>query len=182
LKQRFSFLDERPIAICLAGSNGAGKSTFHARFLANTDLRFINADVIANESGLTPYEAARMAKAVRRDLALRRESFILETVFSDPLGEKLNEFLELTRVGCTVVLIFIKIADATESSRRVQMRVAQGGHDVPADKIFSRFPRTRDNLENAIQRLPHVLIFDNQEMDNPFQLVAHFRNGEEVDD
>jgi len=40
------------------------------------------------------------------------------------------------------------------------MRVAQGGHDVPPDKLAKRFPRTMRNLERAIERLPHVLVFD----------------------
>ncbi len=181
MTQQFNFLDERPIAICLAGSNGAGKSTFHARFLAESGLCFVNADQFGKESGLAPYEAARLAKAVRRHLVLRRESFILETVFSDPVGDKLNEFRELTTIGYTVVLIFISIDDPKESFRRVRMRVAQGGHDVPEDKILSRFSRTRHNLAIAIPCLPHVLVFDNQDIDNPFQLVARYHNGQSIE-
>jgi predicted ABC-type ATPase len=39
------FLDKRAIVIALAGSNGAGKSTFYESILADSGLRFINADV-----------------------------------------------------------------------------------------------------------------------------------------
>ncbi len=58
------------------------------------------------------------------------------------------------------------------------MRVAQGGHDVPDEKLWSRFGRTLDNLRAAISKLPHVLIFDNSDLNVPFRQVAAFHGGE----
>jgi len=58
------------------------------------------------------------------------------------------------------------------------MRVSQGGHDVPDDKLLTRFPRTLDNLRSAIQRLPHVLIYDNSDLGAPFRQVAIFDHGQ----
>ena len=60
------------------------------------------------------------------------------------------------------------------------MRVSQGGHDVPAGKLKSRFPRTLANLKAAIRELPHVLIYDNDDLRRPFRRVAVFRNGRPV--
>jgi len=57
------------------------------------------------------------------------------------------------------------------------MRVMQGGHDVPAEKLAARFPRTMRNLARAIQRLPYVLVFDNTELAHPFRQAAEFRDG-----
>ena len=57
------------------------------------------------------------------------------------------------------------------------MRVSQGGHDVPSDKLISRFPRTLANLDAAIQTLPIVLVFDNEDLAAPFRKVAEFQNG-----
>ena len=57
----FDFLDKRPIIVAIAGSNGAGKTTFYHAFLANTELRFINADDLARELNAGPYEAAETA-------------------------------------------------------------------------------------------------------------------------
>jgi predicted ABC-type ATPase len=57
------------------------------------------------------------------------------------------------------------------------MRVSQGGHDVPSEKLVSRFRRTIKNLKAAIQTLPIVLIFDNNDLAEPFRRVVEFRNG-----
>jgi predicted ABC-type ATPase len=54
------------------------------------------------------------------------------------------------------------------------MRVSQGGHDVPDDKLLSRYLRTISNLQAAIERLPHVLIFDNSDLNVPYRHVAAF--------
>jgi predicted ABC-type ATPase len=57
------------------------------------------------------------------------------------------------------------------------MRVSQGGHDVPGEKMVARFPRTIANLQAAIKTLPLVLIFDNDNLATPFRKVAEFQNG-----
>ena len=57
------------------------------------------------------------------------------------------------------------------------MRVSQGGHDVPREKLTSRFPRTLKNLGLAIRKLPYVLIFDNNDLSQSFQQIAVFENG-----
>jgi predicted ABC-type ATPase len=55
------FLDKRPIVIALAGSNGAGKSTFYESFLAESGLRCVNAAVLSSCLGVTAFEAAEIA-------------------------------------------------------------------------------------------------------------------------
>ena len=60
------------------------------------------------------------------------------------------------------------------------MRVSQGGHDVPTEKLITRYPRTLANLRTAICELPHVWIFDNDDLRTPFRLVAVFRNSQRV--
>lgn len=171
------WLDERPIIVAIAGSNGAGKSTFYHAHLASAGLRFVNADVLAKELDINAYAAARIADNIRRELIKMGESFVFETVFSDPVGEKV-EFLRLAAAnGYTVVLFFIAIDDVELSEERVAMRVTQGGHDVPPDKLEERFPRTLLNLKLAIKELPHVVIFDNNDLAKPYQLIAEFENG-----
>ena len=107
----------------------------------------------------------------------RRESFIFETVFSDPVGDILTFLKEAAKAGYTVVLCFIGIAGPQLSEERVAMRVSQGGHDVPSEKLKSRFPRTMSNLAAAIRELPHVLIFDNGDLSTLFRQVAVFEHG-----
>lgn len=176
----FSFLDRRPIIVALAGSNGAGKTTFYHTHLADSGLRFVNADMIADELGLAGYEAADVAAAVRSALIDRRESFVFETVLSDPVGDKVAQLRRLAEQGYEVVLIFIRIPDAATSRERVAMRVSQGGHDVPDEKLSTRFERTQANLRRAIEQLPHVIIFDNSDMARPYRLIATYRHGQVV--
>ena len=176
----FPWLDERPIIVALAGPNGAGKTTFYRAHLEPAALRFVSADVLAHELDLEPYTAARATDALRRELVRLRESFIFETVFSDPAGDKLAFLKEAAESGYNVVLIFIGISGPQVSEERVAMRVSQGGHDVPTEKLKSRFPRTLANLEAAIRALPHVLVFDNDDLRQPFRTVAVFERGQLV--
>ena len=173
----FDFLDKRPIIVAIAGSNGAGKTTFYHAFLANTELRFINADDLARELNAGPYEAAETANALRKALVAKRESFIFETVLSDAVGEKVQFLSTVANLGYEVVLIFIRIADTKTSVQRVSMRVAQWGHDVPADKLHSRFKRTLANLQRAMDQLPHVLVYDNSDLSQPYRLVEIYHDG-----
>jgi predicted ABC-type ATPase len=171
----FTVLDKRPLIVVIAGSNGAGKTTFYHSHLKSSGLRFINADVLARELEIDAYKAAEAAAAIRASLAKMRESFIFETVFSDPVGEKLDFLLDAHAGGYTVVLCFIGIASPEVSNERVAMRVSQGGHDVPVEKLMARFPRTLANLHAAIEKLPHVLVFDNGDLRTPFRQVAAFQ-------
>lgn len=174
-------LDRRPIVVALAGPNGAGKSTFFEAHLVKTGLHFVNADVLGLSLGMSPYAAAGLADTLRRQLVARRESFIFETVFSDPVGDKL-EFLEnAERDGYTVVLLFIGIATPQISDQRVALRASSGGHDVPADKLVERFPRTMKNLKRALTQLPNVLVYDHSDLDLGFRLVATKLDGQAIE-
>jgi predicted ABC-type ATPase len=173
-------LDQRPIIVALAGPNGAGKTTFYHAHLQAAGIRFVNADILAKELDLGAYEAARVADTVRRELLKLRESFVFETVFSDPVGDKLTFLREAAHAGYTVVLCFIGTSGPEVSEQRVAMRVSQGGHDVPTEKLIARFPRTMANLKAAIREIPAVWIFDNDDLRTPFRLAAVFEGGKLV--
>jgi predicted ABC-type ATPase len=172
--------DRRPVIVALAGPNGAGKTTFYHAHLQPAGLRFVNSDVLARELELEPYAAASVSDVLRRELVNQRESFVFETVFSDPVGDKLGFLREAMAAGYTVVLCFIGVSGPKVSEERVAMRISQGGHDVPPEKLVARFPRTLANLKAAIRELPHVLIFDNDDLRTPFRQVAVFENGRRV--
>ena len=200
-------LDRRPVIVALAGPNGAGKTIFYHAHLRPAGLRFVNADVLARELSLDPYAAARLADVLRRQLVEQRESFVFETVFSDPVGDKLTFLKEAAGTGYNVVLCFIGISGPEVSEERVAMRVSQGGHDVPAEKLVARLPHTTAasrltrlprtaapavsrvpqgytsglaNLKTATRELPQVWIFDNDDLQAPFRHVAVFENGQRV--
>jgi predicted ABC-type ATPase len=178
---RLPYLDQRPIIVALAGPNGSGKTSFYHAFLQPAGLRFVNADGLVRELHVDAYQAAALADAIRHELVNQRESFVFETVFSDPVGDKRRFLRDAVRAGYTVVLCFIGISGPNVSEERVAMRVTQGGHDVPTEKLISRFPRTLTNLMAAIQDLPHILVFDNDDLETPFRHVATFRDGKPVE-
>ncbi|MGA8891906.1 MAG: zeta toxin family protein [Anaeromyxobacteraceae bacterium] len=173
--------DARPIVVAVAGPNGAGKTTFHEAHLQPSGLRFVNADDLARELDVGAYEAAEVARSLRETLVEQGESFVFETVFSDPVGEKLAFLQRAQAKGYAVILCFIGIDGPARSEERVAMRVLQGGHDVPSRKLEERFPRTLANLARAIGELPSVLVFDNGDLRRPFRMVARFERGRMVE-
>lgn len=166
-----------PQLVLLAGPNGAGKSTFYDVFLSESPLPFLNADLFAKETGIDSVEAARILDATRARMIEDRLGFITETVFSDPYGAKLDMLRQAIEAGYEVTLIYIGVAHAELSALRVEQRVAIGGHDVPRDRIASRFERSLQNLERAIPLVPTVEVYDNSSADEPYRHVATFRSG-----
>ena len=169
--------DEVPTLIALAGSNGAGKSTFYETHLASLGWPFVNADVLSKDLGIDAYAAAEVARQQRCDLVRQRTSFVFETVLSDPVGEKIGFLDRCSQDGFKVILVFVAIRDAEMSIQRVGMRVSQGGHAVPMEKLRARHSRTLANLKRAIRLLPQVRIYDNSDLAKPYEHVATFLNG-----
>lgn len=49
--------------------------------------------------------------------------------------------------------------------------MSQGGHDVPDEKVFARFERTQANLKRAIERLPYFIVYSDDDLAYPYELV-----------
>jgi len=170
------------ILVVVAGPNGAGKTTFVEQSLSPLALRVVNADAIAK--ALSPqapegmgYEAAALAENVRQDLLARDVSFCMETVFSDRAGAKLDFLRQAQARGYHVFLVFVGLQSSDLSMARVLERTQQGGHDVPDGKLLERFPRTFDNLRQALAFVDHAFLFDNSSADEPYRFVAELRSG-----
>jgi len=175
---------EERVLVVVAGSNGAGKTTFVETFLTMPALRVVNADAIARALSPTPetvaYEAARLADDVRHDLLSRGVSFCMETVFSDPEGAKVEFLREARSRGYVVILTFIGLESSDLAVARVVERVQRGGHDVPDAKIGERFPRTLRNLRAALSFVGTAFIFDNSSAEEPYRFVAELESGRVV--
>jgi predicted ABC-type ATPase len=50
---------------------------------------------------------------------------------------------------------------------RVRSRVAQGGHDIPDQRIRERYIQSRLNLIRLLPRLTELLLYDNSEEADP---------------
>ena len=164
----------------LAGGNGAGKSTFYRTRLATKGLAFINADIIARQ--LYPdapeshsYDAARIAAEIRSQLLEQGRSFCFETVFSHP--SKIDFVAEAKALGYEIILVFMHLGDSNLNQARVAQRVSEGGHDVPADKVINRIPRTLKNIRIALPLCDQVYVLDNATYSNPFKQIATLSNG-----
>jgi predicted ABC-type ATPase len=182
---RARIASEERVLVVVAGPNGAGKSTFVESFLSDLDLHVVNPDVIARtlspaDPGAVAYEAAAMADGVRHDLLTRGMSFVMETVFSDPEGAKLRFLRDAQKRGYAVILIFIALDYRELAIARVIQRTEQGGHDVPDQKIVTRYPRTFANLREAVTFADHAFLFDNSSAEEPYRFVAEVRSGRVV--
>lgn len=166
-----------PQLVVLAGPNGAGKSTFYRHFLQARKLPFLNADIVAAQTNVDSLEAARILDGMRADYIAHGYGFITETVFSDPHGAKLEMLRMAVEAGYEVVLVYIGLTSPHLSSRRIDQRIKQGGHDVPRDKLASRYERSLENLASAIEFVPSVKLYDNSSADEPFRHVADFEHG-----
>lgn len=169
-----------PILHLLAGSNGAGKSSYVRDVLMpTTHLSFINADEIAAKTwpdaqAEHAYEAARIAEAQRRDRIADGASFISETVFSHP--SKVQLVADCIEAGYLVHLHVITVPiDLTV--QRVLERVRRGGHAVPEHKIRERYERLWGNVSAAIRLADTAELLDNSSARIPFRLCARYEHG-----
>lgn len=166
-----------PQLVVLAGPNGAGKSTFYDVFLAASPLPLLNADLLAAETGIDSFEAARILDATRDRMLDDRLGFITETVFSDPYGHKLALVRRAADAGYEVTLIYIGVKSTELLQRRVDQRVAIGGHDVPRERVATRFARSLQNLRAAVPLVQRVELYDNSSSTEPYLPVATFVRG-----
>ena len=163
-----------PILIAFAGPNGAGKSTLRAVLFSDTKIPFVNADEISAATGVGAYEAADLAEEERQRLFNLGFPFMMETILSDPVGAKVAFLHEAMAKGYQVEVHFIGLASSSLSMTRVEIRVSEGGHDVPDDKLINRYPRVLENLARLVGTVDNLTIYDNSEPDDPFRILAIF--------
>ena len=140
-----------PTCWIIAGPNGAGKTTFALEYLPKVALcrHFINADLIA--AGLSPLAPEQQLLAASRlflneieEHIAAGQDFAFETTLAGRSYLKLIRRLQAG--GWRVELIYLALPNAEMSRLRVAERVAHGGHNIPADDIARRFPRSLHNL------------------------------------
>lgn len=149
--------ERRPQLLVFAGPNGSGKSTV-------TDFQkivgeYVNADKIKLARSCPDLEAAQEAERLREFLLSRRMDFTFETVLSTP-----RNILLLRRAheaGYCIRGIFVLTTDSSINVRRVAERVRRGGHDVPEDKIRSRYIKSLENIKELYRSVDDLWIYDN---------------------
>ena len=144
--------DGCPSILAIAGPNGSGKSTV-TKGLPVIGL-YVNADEIKKASKCSDLEAAQEAEMIRRALVEARQDFSFETVLSTDRNLLLLE--EAKKAGYQICAVFVLTKDSAINVRRVR-----GGHDVPEDKIISRYEKSLQNLSKLVRIADLTRIVDN---------------------
>ncbi len=137
----------------ISGCNGAGKTT--ASYTVLPDLlnlhTFVNADEIADE--LSPQEPEReMIRASRlmlervEQLIERDEDFAVETTLATK--SLAGMISRAQHKGYMVGIFYFWLKSPELAIKRVAMRVAAGGHNIPTDTIVRRYRQGMENLRN----------------------------------
>ena len=158
-------LDKAPVVYVIAGPNGAGKTTFALSYLPKIAgvFEYVNADEIAK--GLSPLNVNAAQMAAGRLFHDKIETYIRERksfAFETTLAAKTHmlRVAKLRQEGWQVFLFYLYLPSAEFSHDRVQMRVEQGGHDVPYEAIVRRYPRSIRALFEFMPKCDGTFCFD----------------------
>jgi predicted ABC-type ATPase len=157
---------DKPVLYVLAGVNGAGKSSIGGHLLTRAGLAWFNPDTYARalvkQHGYGQDDANGMAwqEGVRRldEAVSRGRSHAFETTLG---GHTIVQKLRAAASTHDLIVWFCGLRDAEQHIARVQSRVAQGGHDIPEDRIRYRWRASRRNLIALMPCLTQLNVFDN---------------------
>lgn len=164
--------NKSPEIVVFAGPNGSGKSTF-TEFLKPATLDYINADDIQKALKCSIIEAAQIATKQREEHLKTMEEFCFETVLSTDRNLKLLK--KAKELGYFIRCYYILTADPTINICRVKSRVAEGGHDVPEEKILSRYEKALTLIKDVVAVCDICHIYDNSE-EKPFRIFKKRKN------
>jgi predicted ABC-type ATPase len=156
---------KKPEIVVFAGPNGSGKSTFTE--LLKPPIDYINADEIKKNLKCSDIEAAELAEHQREEHINNMEEFCFETVMSTE--RNLNLLRKARKKGYFIRCYYILTADPIINIYRVKTRVEAGGHDVPEDKIISRYDRALELVKDVVDVSDICHIYDNSE-EIPFRI------------
>jgi predicted ABC-type ATPase len=175
----------KPTCYVIAGPNGAGKTTFAMKYLPEIAgcSNFINADLIAY--GISPldsvavqFDAGRLfLNEIHKNIE-KRIDFAFETTLAGRSYVKLFERLRNER--WQIVLLFLWIPGADFSKDRVRQRVQAGGHDIPDETIYRRYPRIMHNLVNTYMPLFDKIYCYNNSNPEPELIFEQDANGDNI--
>ncbi len=121
------------------------------------------------------YEASFLSDYIRSCLLKMGKKLSFESVMSHP--SKI-EIMRIARMaGYKNYLYYIATENPEINIERVRLRVKQGGHPVPENKIKSRYYGSLNQLKSAVVQSYRAFIFDNSE--SKARLIMEFYEGDE---
>ena len=138
------------------------KSTYpeaQKAFFATGKIRIKDDFVLFAPEAVNSYTVAMVADFFRSEYLAAGISFSCETVFSHL--SKLDLLRQAQARGFRTYLYFVSTEYPEINVSRVATRVQGGGHDVPFDKVITRFQRCLDNVAQSLPFLNRAFFFDN---------------------
>ena len=160
----------------ISGCNGAGKTTASYTILPEMlDCEeFVNADEIAK--GLSPFKPDNTAIQAGR-LMLERINFLIETgadfAFETTLAAKsYSNFVKKAKQNdYRVKLLFFWLRTPDLAVKRVEIRVKEGGHNIPEETIRRRYENGLSNFFNIFKPIvDEWMLIDNS--GEPYEIIA----------
>ena len=165
--QRRSVAEKAEIYV-LAGVNGSGKSSVLGARIVEGAGAWFDPDAAARQArqrdpSLSATEANAWAwnEGMRQlDAALASgETFAFETTLG---GKSVAQRLERAAAeGHAISILFVGLESPELHLARVKARVAEGGHDIPEEKIRARYDSSRNNLIRLLGLAAGLRLFDN---------------------
>lgn len=147
----------KPYLLVFAGPNGSGKSTIKSMF--EIKGQYTNADDIVASTGMNNLEAAQYVNKLRYKSIENKEDFSFETVLSSAYS--MDILRKAKQEGYFIKCVFVLTADPQLNVYRVASRVEKGGHDVPKEKIVTRYDKSLKNINELMQICDILHIYDN---------------------
>ena len=169
----------------IAGCNGAGKTTASYTILPEMlDCEeFVNADEIAK--GLSPFKSDSTAIQAGR-LMLERINSLIEIgadfAFETTLAAKsYGNFVKRAKQnGYRVTLLFFWLRTPDLAVKRVEIRVKEGGHNIPEETIRRRYKNGLSNFFNIFEPIVDEWMFiDNS--GEPYEIIAEGNSFDKVE-
>jgi len=123
---------------------------------------------------ISTYSVALIAGFLQAGHLSRGLSFSQETVFSH--SSKVEALKSAYESGYRTYLYFVATEDPRLNICRVADRVANGGHDVPHEKIVGRYARALSQIPKAYPYLSRAFFFDNS--GDSMRYIAHWNPDE----
>src|SRR5690606_17629996 len=149
-----------------AKSSGLLNNTFTGRAFASS-FELTKNTIKSRTPKHIEHLAQLIARYLRESLLNMGKRFSFETVFSHE--SNLDMMRRAAEKGYKVYLYFVSTESPEINKYRVKLRVANGGHDVPEDKIESRYYRSLSLLYTAAQIAYQAYFFDNSMHGEPYR-------------
>lgn len=163
----------------IAGPNGSGKTTLTDELRHTYDVplgQYTNPDDI--EKSLVgiiedDLKRSKIAQKISKD---QREKWLLECIshsYESVMSHEshLEYIQKANELGFKTYLYYVCINDPEINTERVNERVISGGHNVPKEKIISRYNRSLKQLFEMASLCRRVYFFDNTDLLVPFAEV-----------